>query len=402
MKMEKEPLPAEKKTTFVMGTSSIIIAVLTYLGGGLDAFRDNHEIRWFLVIASAVLFYKMVTLCFRENESEEIANHYQAFNKICVVISAVLILISLAGIMGAGAGSNGALAEGTETVSGTGQPETPAPTPAPSIDPAGKIAAGEDFTLLLQSDGKVACIGDAKGIDTSGWSDIVQIAAYNDHAIGLCESGHVVTTGGAPGEYDAGDWWGIKQVAACAGGVIGVTPRGAVWFAGTEGNTLMACTYWENIDRILGGEKHIVALAKNGEVLALGENRYGALNTEDFSGVIAGAAANDSTFVVFSDGTAAQAGRDWSGEDKVSGWSQLVAIAGGLLHTAGLRDDGTVVCSGDDEDGQCDVKEWKDVVAICAGQYHTVGLCADGSLVATGCDASGQCDVSGVNYWVEN
>jgi alpha-tubulin suppressor-like RCC1 family protein len=394
--MERNVKDGETIASAKISICSFVLSLFSTLGAGGNYIPVPTETKWILTLVSIGLLAGSLILKREIREGEASIRVLDILGNICIGAT-VLILFS--------AFCNNIFPESCAKPDLATQQQTPTATTVPELtreDAEGKIAAGEDFTLLLQSDGKVACIGDAKGIDTSGWSDIVQIAAYNDHAIGLCESGHVVTTGGAPGEYDAGDWWGIKQVAACAGGVIGVTPRGAVWFAGTEGNALMACTYWENIDRILGGEKHIVALAKNGEVLALGENRYGALNTEDFSGVIAGAAANDSTFVVFSDGTAAQAGRDWSGEDKVSGWSQLVAIAGGMLHTVGLRDDGTVVCSGNDEDGQCDVKEWKDVVAICAGQRHTVGLCADGSLVATGLDASGQRDVSGVNYWVEN
>ena len=66
----------------------------------------------------------------------------------------------------------------------------------------------------------------------------------------------------------------------------------------------------------------------------------------------------------------------------------------------GLRGDGTVVATvvatGWNDYGQCDVDGWTDIVAVAAGWLHTMGLRSDGTVVATGCNDDGQCYV---NNW---
>ena len=47
----------------------------------------------------------------------------------------------------------------------------------------------------------------------------------------------------------------------------------------------------------------------------------------------------------------------------------------------GLRADGTVVAVGDNEYGECNVSDWQEIVAIAAGPFHTAGLRADGTVV---------------------
>ena len=44
--------------------------------------------------------------------------------------------------------------------------------------------------------------------------------------------------------------------------------------------------------------------------------------------------------------------------------------------------------------GQCRVSGWTDIVAVSAGGVHTVGLKRDGSVVAVGRNLNGRCDVS--------
>ena len=58
-----------------------------------------------------------------------------------------------------------------------------------------------------------------------------------------------------------------------------------------------------------------------------------------------------------------------------------------------------MVTVGWNEYGQCDVSGWTDIVGIGVGALHTVGLKADGSLVAVGRNEYGQCDV---DSWMLN
>jgi len=80
-----------------------------------------------------------------------------------------------------------------------------------------------------------------------------------------------------------------------------------------------------------------------------------------------------------------------------SGWldGDIVDIAAGGWHIAGLKKDGTVVATGKNDDGRCDVSDWSDIVDISAGHWHTVGVKSDGTVVAVGSNSdAGECEVS--------
>lgn len=83
----------------------------------------------------------------------------------------------------------------------------------------------------------------------------------------------------------------------------------------------------------------------------------------------------------------------------VSGWQDIVAIAAGQFHTVGLKGDGTVLAAYSGESahyvGQCQVDRWSGITAISASHLHTVGLRADGTVVAAGSNRYGQCQVEG-------
>ena len=109
---------------------------------------------------------------------------------------------------------------------------------------------------------------------------------------------------------------------------------------------------------------------------------------------------NNGTFGLKSDGTVVHIKHIAEKEDdyeqcNVSGWMDIVAVAGGDFHTIGLKSDGTVIAVGHNKYGKCNVSGWRDVVAVSAGVYHTVGLKNDGTVVAVGNNSSGQCNVSG-------
>ena len=98
------------------------------------------------------------------------------------------------------------------------------------------------------------------------------------------------------------------------------------------------------------------------------------------------------------------AGISKAAECRVDGWSGVVAVAVGNVHTAsntgrshtvGLRANGTVLAAGWNNDGQCDVDDWTSVVSIAAGWRRTLAILEDGTAPATGRRNEGACDPSG-------
>lgn len=80
--------------------------------------------------------------------------------------------------------------------------------------------------------------------------------------------------------------------------------------------------------------------------------------------------------------------------DVPAGLSNIVAVAGGDLHTIALRTNGKLVVWGSNSDGQKNIPpHLPSIVSIAAGASHNLAIGADGSLFAWGNNAAGQCDI---------
>jgi len=83
------------------------------------------------------------------------------------------------------------------------------------------------------------------------------------------------------------------------------------------------------------------------------------------------------------------------GQLEVGGWTNIAQVAAGWGHTVGLKSDGTVIAVGGNPSGQCNVGGWTGIIQVSAGAGHTVGLKSDGTVVAVGYNNRGQCNVGG-------
>ena len=77
-------------------------------------------------------------------------------------------------------------------------------------------------------------------------------------------------------------------------------------------------------------------------------------------------------------------GDDSSGQNNISGWTDMEQLSLGRRFTVGLRADGTVTAVGDNFAGQCEVEEWNGVVSVAAGESGTVGVTQDGRVLLAG------------------
>lgn len=197
------------------------------------------------------------------------------------------------------------------------------------------IAAGDNHTVGLKSDGSVVAVG-AKTCGkckVSYWTDIVAVSAGH-HTVGLRTDGTVVAVG-------------INDQGQCA-------------------------VYdWTDITAVSAGCEHTVGLRSNGTVIAtkFKENKIhkhlGQCDVSEWTDIVAVSAGYSHTVGLKSDGTVVAVGSNDQGECNVSDWTDIVAISAGLWHTVGLKSDGTVVATKFREStyirhhGQCDVSGWK-------------------------------------------
>ena len=73
---------------------------------------------------------------------------------------------------------------------------------------------------------------------------------------------------------------------------------------------------------------------------------------------------------------------------KVTGWSDIIAIAASDAITVGLKWDGTVVSTDFSKTVQSDLSTWSDITAIICDDSYIFGLKSDGTVVATSADKS--------------
>lgn len=181
------------------------------------------------------------------------------------------------------------------------------------------------------------------------------------------------------------------------------------------------------VTTIAGGQDHTIALKNDGTVWVWGSNSSGQLgngtNTDSnvpvqvsgLTGVTAIAAGSRHSIALKSDGTVWAWGSNSNGQlgngttggysnvpVQLSGFTEVVAIAGGGSHSIALRSDGTVWAWGDNGNGQLgdgtntssnvpgQVSGLTGVTAIAANGMHTIALKSDGSVWAWGYNGGGQ------------
>lgn len=174
-----------------------------------------------------------------------------------------------------------------------------------------------------------------------------------------------------------------------------LTPDGSVALCGNWNG--LAAPGWTDITRIaVGGDKFILGLRSDGQVLFAGKNTAGASNVGSWRNIVAVAAGTSHSVGLKADGTVVACGSDEFGQvSGVSGWTDITAIAAFGNFTVGLKKDGTVVACGDNSSGQLEVSGLSGVKAIAAGQDHCVFLLSDGKVAAVGSNSEGQANVSG-------
>ncbi len=133
---------------------------------------------------------------------------------------------------------------------------------------------------------------------------------------------------------------------------------------------------WTDIVAIAAGNYHLLALTKDGTVLAVGSNLNGQCDTAALRDAVAIAVGDNHSLILHKDGTVTALGNNIAGICNTSGWTDIIAIAAGTLHSIGLKSDGTVVAL-----GNCNVDGWNDVIAIFSNATNAVAMKADGTLL---------------------
>jgi alpha-tubulin suppressor-like RCC1 family protein len=143
---------------------------------------------------------------------------------------------------------------------------------------------------------------------------------------------------------------------------------------------------------LAAGDKHALALRRDGTLAAWGENNQNQTNffTGPLSNVVQVAAGRDHSLALLADGTVRAAGANNFGQGSVpAGINGVVAIAAGFNHNLALRHDGSVVAWGDNTQGQATVPlRVKEVIAVSAGSAQSMALTRSGRVHSWGGDGN--------------
>ncbi len=250
------------------------------------------------------------------------------------------------------------------------------------------VSACGEFVLGLTDDGNVL-VAKCKShynysTDTSGWKNIIAVSAGEQLIAVLKDDGTVDTRGvdGYGERRDVGDWKDIIAIDTGWQHIVGLDVNGDIHVAGCYKRKLTdeiesKKSDWTDIVSIstggstgtdaegnaYKGSGHIVALKRDGTVVAAGDNEYGQCNV--------------------------------TGPE----WKNIVAVSAGDYHTVGLTADGRVVTTQSEErfpDSYNEIRKWEDIVSISAGYGFTLAVKSDGTVLAAGLYQDGQ---SNVELW---
>jgi alpha-tubulin suppressor-like RCC1 family protein len=305
-----------------------------------------------------------------------------------------LALLSNGTVVAWGANNDGQLGDGMMS----GDSETPVQVVGPggigTLTGVTAIAANDDYSLALLSNGTVMSWGSGgfgqlgddatansdapvpvSGIGGAGeLTDVSAVAAGQDHGLALLGDGTAVAWGSdtdgqlGDGSMDAGSTTPVQVVARGGSGTLG------------------------GVSALAAGQDHSLALLANGTVLAWGSNNAGQLGDGSTTSSDAPVQVNG-----------------LGGSGALTGVTQLAA---GQDHNLALLADGTVVAWGSNSSGQLGTNgfpfppftnnespgqvagpgggQLNGVAAIAAGASHSLALLASGTVVAWGSNSGGQ------------
>ena len=242
------------------------------------------------------------------------------------------------------------------------------------------IAAGDDHFLALTRDGRVVAWGsNAFGqTDLPGSLDhVIAIAAGARHSLALRADGRVVAWGS-----------GLPQVTAVPAGLVDVVRieagdsysvavtadgRVAAWGSTDSGQTDLPVGL-SDVAEIAAGFGHVLALTTAGNVMGWGANGAGqATPPADLRNVVTVAAGAAHSLALKSDGQVVAWGSDRMGQSTVPhGLSNVVGVAAGTGHSLALTADGRVVAWGAGWEGR--TSGLSNVLAVAAGGLSSLAL----------------------------
>ena len=277
----------------------------------------------------------------------------------CVIAAAVLLVILL-------------LTHGSSSSSAS-------ESTSPSINSLGtqnRLALGDEFALYIDDSGNLTSTGSAP--DLSDFTDVVQVSAGADFALGLNKDGTVVCSGSTTA-CSVEDWTDVTMIAAGDSHSVGLLSDGTVVCTGsTDG---CAVEDWTDVQAVYAGEDLTIGLKEDGTLLI-----SGTVSSEDYLTALDSVSdldiGSNEIAVVFDDGTVScYSITSGSSTDDTTSWTSMKQAAVGDSFAAGLASGRVTVT---DEDMDTTASSWTNIKYIAARGDTLVAVGSDGTIIGAG------------------
>lgn len=215
----------------------------------------------------------------------------------------------------------------------------------------------------------------------------------------ITADGGVLTTGTPPTD-PPGEWRDVLALSCGESHLLALRRDGRVLACGNDTGGCCATTAWERVVAILACPEHSLGLREDGRVLYAGAPNHPAAEAATWTGIRLLRGNHRLTVGVTFKGQVVACGSHpalaGTPMQALADWQDIQDVVVSEHLVAGLRRDGTVVALGDAGLSRISdaVAHWRDIRALAAGGAHLVGLCIGGDVVAAGQDMRGQCRVS--------
>ena len=287
------------------------------------------------------------------------------------------------------------------------------------------MICGEDFTAGLTPSGQVVITGGSRLLrhTVRSWRGVAGIFSdtLGKEVYAITDEGRLISTRRLP--RSTGEWKNIIYLAANSRYLWAISATGELYTTAPAAWSFDASKEYVTV---AAGERHAVALTRDGYALSVGENHFGQCDTarmgrlfESFDVLSAerrerhlAMARAERTYQIRLTEAARYRGRVVAGErmtaaltadgrvltsvplSHAKGWTHVRSIACGGAHLLALHEDGHVSADGNQVDGSLDVSDWQNVKSVAAGKYHSLALTEDGRVLFCGRNDRGQGDVS--------
>ena len=251
-----------------------------------------------------------------------------------------------------------------------------------SLSDTNRLALGGTFSLYLSSEGNLVKAGQA--IPAIDDTDLVQISAGTNWALGLKNDGTVVCAG-ANNACLVDEWNDIVMIAAGESHSVGLKSDGTVECNGSSG----ACSVsdWTDVSAVYAGNEITVGVTTSGELLLSG-NVSSAERLRSLTGVKSVDLGSNQVIVTFLDGTVGCYAIGSSSTSNTGAWSNMDAAVTGGNFAAGLSGGKVTIASTDDSLVKA-VADWHDIQYIAARNNTLIAVNGKGTVIGIGDNSTG-------------